>query len=173
MTPALEAVPDGGDRSPLFWCWYDALRSVVVRHPNGISRPVLRLVDGGVVPHLYVGLDVTTDTSDPTKTFRDFAISTVELLVWPGEQIARAWFAAAWVGYLQHEALELVTVGDLKTKCLDPHAEPYTTNPANRGLRVGFPVHLTWDALVDTLALVMGHDEAVKMVYPPMRPVVP
>lgn len=132
--------------------WRVALADVVLRHPNGRSMPVLRLIDGSP-SSLYVGLDRTWCTSDGHEMV-DFAISTVKLTYFPGEVLARAWFAAAWVGYLQHEALELVTVGGRAV--LDPHAEPYVLNPVNRGLRDGFPVELTPLTLRRALRLVMS-----------------
>lgn len=139
--------------------WRRALESLEIRHPNGRSNVVLRVDDGG---SLFIGLDETscTLTGEPKK---NFAISTVKLTFFPGVRLARAWMAAAWCGYLQHEALELVTVGGRAV--LDPHAEPYATNPFNRGLRDGMPVVLTARTMVDTLALVMPFDHAVNMVY--------
>lgn len=109
---------------------------------------------------LYVGLDETTCTLTG-KVMRDFTISCVRLTYFPGVRLAQAWFAAAWAGYLLHESLELVTLaGDRAAKVLDPHAEPYTTNPINRGLRVGFPVELTPQTLLATLRLVMDPADA-------------
>ena len=151
----------GPRRSPLAEQWWWALAPVVLRHPNGRSRPVLRIHDGDP-PQLYVGLDETTCTSDPTKTMRDFAISTVRLTYFPGERLARMWLAAAWAGYLQHEALELVTI-DGKA-ILDPHAEPYPTNPYNRGLRDGLPLELNTTTMLDALALVMSFGDALRVV---------
>ena len=118
----------------------------------------------GDPPRLYVGLDRAWCTSDPEKSRAPFAISTVELAFFPGRDLARAWFTAAWVGYLQHEALELVTVGDLQTKILDPHAEPYPLNPYNRGLRDGLPVRLTPQSMYDALRIVMSGPEATGMM---------
>lgn len=146
--------------------WWAALAGLEVRHPNGRSRVVLDVLTTEP-PQLYVGLDETTCTltGEPRP---DFAISTVALTYFPGERLARRWFAAAWAGYCQHEALELVTLaGDRSAKVLDPHAEPYATNPVNRGLRVGFPVALTPWTLVDTLALVMPRCDAVRMLEEP------
>lgn len=140
-------------------CWRAALAGLEVRHPNGRSRAVLRVSDGDP-PVLYVGLDETTCTLTGERKV-DFAISCVRLTYWPGERLARAWFAAAWAGYLLHEALELVTLaGDRAAKVLDPHAAPYATNPLNRGLRDGFPVELTPSSLLATLRLVMDRADA-------------
>ena len=157
-------ISPGGERgtvSPIAWSWYNALKSLVIRHPNGRSRCILRVADGNP-PVLYVGLDETTCTKTG-EVMRDFAISNVKLTYFPGERLARMWFAAAWVGYLQHEALELVTLDGVAV--IDPHAEPYPTNPANRGLRDGFPVELTRESLFKTLKLVMPYDDAVRLAY--------
>lgn len=153
-----------GDLSPpmseLACRWAEVLHRLSVCHPNGRSRAVLRLLDGEP-PQLYVGLDETSCTKTGAL-LTDFAISTVKLTYWPGDRLARAWFTAAWLGYLQHEALELVTLDGAPV--LDPHAEPYATNPLNRGLRVGFPVELNPTTLFDTLLLVMDEDDALKFV---------
>ena len=149
--------------------WRSALADLEVRHPNGRSQVVLRVTDGDP-PELYVGLDETTCTLTG-ETKRDFAISTVRLLYWPGRTLAQQWFACAFIGYLQHEALELVTVrGDRSRKVLDPHAEPYATNPLNRGLRVGFPTELTPTTLEQTLLLVMPYSEMRALVDGPTEP---
>lgn len=141
--------------------WHLALGALVIRHPNGRSRCVLRIIDGDP-PQLYVGLDETTCTRDG-HVMRDFAISTVRLRCWPGETLARQWFSAAWVGYLQHEALELVTHAGVAV--LDPHAAPYVSNAVNRGLRDGFPVELTAETMIHTLELVMSYNEAARVVH--------
>jgi hypothetical protein len=145
--------------------WRSALSALEVRHPNGRSRAVLHVSDGHP-PMLYVGLDETSCTRTG-ETKRDFAISTVRLTYFPGVEVAQKWFAAAWVGYLQHEALELVTLAaDRDVTILDPHAEPYPKNPVNRGLREGFPLELTQDTLCRTLALVMPWMDAAALALP-------
>jgi hypothetical protein len=148
--------------------WSAALAPVRLRHPNGVSQPVLRIIDGNP-PQLYVGLDQTTCTKTGA-TLTDFAISTVALTFYPGARLAQMWMAAAWVGYLQHEALELVTVDGVAV--LDPHDEPYVSNAYNRGLRDGFPVTLTYDSMIKTLMLVMSENEANRMteIYWESRP---
>lgn len=137
------------------WCM--ALADVQLRHPNGFSTAIVR-VSTGSPPQLYVGLDRTHCTKTGAL-MDDFAISTVGLTFWPGADAARAWLAAAWVGYLQHEALELVTVAGRAV--LDPHAAPYPENPYNRGLRCGFPVELTPRTLIRTLMVVMSYADAI------------
>lgn len=148
--------------------WAEALDGLEVRHPNGVSGVVLRL-DGSDPLRLYVGLDETWCTLTGAHKV-DFAISTVTLAFWPGLQLARQWFAAAWAGYCQHEALELVSLaGDRSVKPLDPHAEPYSSNPINRGLRDGFPRVLTPETLLDTLALVMRRADAEQLIRESME----
>lgn len=143
--------------------WRAALAPVVLRHPNGRSTPVLRLTDGDP-PQLYVGLDRTWCTRDGHE-MTDFAISTVKLTYFPGARLVRMWLAAAWTGYCCHEALELATVNGVAI--LDPHAEPYATNPVNRGLRDGFPVTLTPKTLLASLCLVMPRSAARWLMIEP------
>lgn len=119
--------------------WFVALSAIDARHPNGISRTRMLISRDAV---LRVEVDRILDTRDLLTEMRSpFVISCVRLACWPGERRAQEWFAAAWAGYIQHEALELVTVDGLPV--LDPHAEPYATNPWNRSLRDGFPPVLT------------------------------
>lgn len=148
----------------VFKQWRNVLQSMVVRHPDRRSKAEIRLLEGDP-PMLYVGLDRGYDTTDPTdeKWRGPFAISTVKLSFFPGENLARKWLAAAWAGYVMHEALEMVTVGDHTTRPLDPHDEPYDTNPFNRSLRDGFPVELTPETLRKTLELVMSAEKALEL----------
>lgn len=143
--------------------WAEALSELEIRHPNGRSVPIIQ-VRPGEPPMLYVGLDRTWCTMTG-REMPDFAISTVTLSLWPGTRLAQKWFAAAWAGYCQHEALELVTLrGRRDLKPLNPHDEPYVECPWNQGLRVAFPVELTWETLRDTLALVMPAGVAIAMI---------
>lgn len=145
--------------------WERALKPLVVRHPDRRSTPVIRFLDIAP-PSLYVGLDRGYDTTDGTgeSSRAPFAISTVKLTYFPGDDLARKWFAAAWFGYCGHEALELVTIGDTVTRPLDPHTEPYETNACNRSLRDGFPTELTPETLRKTLRLVMDDDAVNKLL---------
>jgi hypothetical protein len=150
-----------GNQYELTRLWADALAPLVVRHPNGISTVALTLIDSPT-PILTIQLDRTPSTRDPSKEMhRPFTISNVELSYFPGTKLAQQWFAAAWAGYIQHEALELVSVGDGNP--IDPHTEPYETNPANRGLRQGMPRRLTPGSLIDALAVVMDREHAVAL----------
>ena len=143
-----------GQSNELTRQWMAALFDLVVRHPNTLSTPVLTLVDAPE-PVLRVELDYTSDSRDPIQRFENFVISNVTLSYFPGTVLARKWFAAAWAGYVSHEALELVTIGGLTSRPLDPHESPYPLNPWNRGLRDGLPVRLTPESLIQSLAVVM------------------
>jgi len=132
--------------------WRDALAPLVVRHPNRASEVRLHL-SGDVEPILKVSLDAVMDTRDQVTPMRSpFVISCVRLTFWPGSRRAREWFAAGWSGYVQHEALELVTLDGAAV--LDPHEEPYATNPNNRGLRDGLPPVLTEATIARAMAVV-------------------
>ncbi len=145
-----------GDLSPLCQLWHDAIAPLIVRHPNRSSTILLRLVDAAH-PTLTYSVDQTTDSTDPTKLMRTpFNISTINLTYFPGVRAAQAFIAAAHIGYLTHEALELVTIGDLKTRVFDPHAGDESVNPWNRAVRDGMPVHLTPETLVRALMVIMS-----------------
>lgn len=137
--------------------WRRALAGLRVRHPDPAGRPRFHVTDDGV---LHVGCGNVHDTL--TGDLRDLPICSVRLTFFPGDDLARQWFAAAWAGYLSHEALELVTHDGAPP--LDPHAEPYELNPCNRGLRDGFPNHLTPESLLRTLEVVMPPDAARALV---------
>jgi hypothetical protein len=151
--------------SPLARQWIEALRPVILRHPNPESAVVLEITIRDRV-HLHVALDRARDTSDLTKWMptRPFRIASVELTHFPGLKLAQAWMAAAFVGYLMHESFELATCGDTKTKILDPHAQPYETNPYNRCLRDVLPTSLTPDALIDSLRAVMPLEQVSALI---------
>lgn len=160
MTRSVLTVP-AVSTNDLVLLWAGALRDLVLRHPNRTSTPILELLDGDP-PSLSIALDKTFDsTSDDAEMARPFRISTVKLSYWPGVRLARAWIAAAWAGYLHHEALELVTVGDLSTRPLDPHEAPFLFD---RGLREGLPVDLTPETLTRALATAMPSHVAEKLV---------
>jgi len=137
--------------------WHRALVAVIVRHPDPTSEAELAVLDHP--PRLQIAVLDSKDTTDPTNV-RRLVISTVDLTYFPGEQLARQWLAAGWAGYLQHEALELVTIGDLTTRPLDPHEAPFRFD---RGLRCGLPVSLTPETLVETLATCMPRAIALEV----------
>lgn len=143
--------------------WALALQDVVIRHPNGSSNVVLTLTDGPA-PNLMIHLDETCDSRDPRVKFGRFVISNVKLTYFPGVKLAREWLAAAFAGYVLHEALELVTVGNLVDRPLCPHTE---TSPGvyayDKGLRDGLPLELNPATLIRTLAVVMPTDAAVAL----------
>lgn len=150
----LEVITTGPIR-PAAAAWRDALAPLILRHPNGWSRPILRLTCRPDAPRLHLSLDACPCTLTGAVR-RDFAISDVRLACFPGDRLARAWIACAWAGFLMHEALELVTIGDLATHVLPPHADPYPENPYNRPLRDTLPPELTMDTLRTALAAIMG-----------------
>lgn len=140
--------------------WRDAIEPVRIEHPNLESKVLAKLVDEGP-PRLTLYLDRTRDTVDGRR--RDnFQISTVRLAYFPGVRLARMWLAAAWTGYVQHEALELVTVDGQRP--IDPHLEIDGRYPFDRGLRSGLPGMLTRETLIQTLCVVMPEDEALRVV---------
>lgn len=145
--------------------WRDALGGLTVRHPDRRSRPRVEVMPGlGGGTAVRVSVDHVTSTRSSKLAPRGewieaLDISTVEIDFWPGEKLARQWFAAAWAGYCMHEALELVEGPDGEPP-LDPHAEPYATNPINRCLRDAFPPHLDKHRMWKTLCLVMPEDAA-------------
>lgn len=158
----LEVITNGPIR-PATAAWRDALAPLILRHPNGRSRVVLRLTCRPDAPRLHVSLDANPCTlTGEIKS--DFAISDVKLAHFPGAHLARAWIACAWAGFMMHEALELVTVGDHATQVLPPHAEPYPSNPFNRPLREALPVELTPATLHAALAVVMGEAAAADLI---------
>jgi hypothetical protein len=143
--------------------WRDALRGLVIRHPNPAARPLLFVELAAVDPILFLSISNHRDTGEANSPAWDsFTISNVRLTFFPGARLARLWVAAAWSGYLQHEALELVTVDGVPP--LNPHEEPYETNPWNRGLRDGLPPVLTRETMIDALAVVMNREHAVRLI---------
>jgi len=148
-------VEGGGEWSVLTQQWASALQDVVVRHPT--DEPVILALVNAEQPVLRVALAKTRDSRDPSNLMCGFVISNVTLSYFPGVKLARQWLAAAWSGYIQHEALELCTVGGLLDRPLDPHAEPFQYD---RGLRDGLPVVLTPQTLERALRVVMEPEHA-------------
>lgn len=137
--------------------WADALEHVIVRHPNrGIS--VLLTLDDGVEPNLHFELDANP-SSDSDEIITPFRITNVRLSYFPGVRVARAWLAAAWACFLQHEALELVTVDGIRV--LDPHD---TRARLDYVFHVGLPFVLTPDTLIAALATAIPIEEAKELV---------
>lgn len=156
VAPALVVAP--GPLGPVAAAWAGALRDVVIVHPDPRSAVELHLADGDP-PSLQVTVINAHDTLDDARTFPRFAISSVALACWPGERAARAWIAAAWAGYMQHESLERVTVHGERP--LDPHLPPHDYD---RGLRHGLPPRLTLETLRRTLLLSMDEAAADQIV---------
>jgi hypothetical protein len=130
--------------------WEEALRPMIIRHSDPRCGVWLELIAENP-PRLSIRLDVAYDTTDPTKEMRPLHVSTVELTYFPGNRLARAFIAAAWTGYLMHEALELVTVGDLVSRPIDPHAN----EAQDKCIRDGIPTTLTPESLRTSLLVVM------------------
>jgi hypothetical protein len=139
--------------------WADALSRVVIRHPNRAITVTLDLEDD-VYPNLTFGLDTNLD-SETDAVIAPFPITNVRLTFFPGERLAHQWVAAAWGCFMQHEALELVTVGDTKTRVLCPHAKrPLLDHMFHRG----FPFRLTPETLLAALETAIPSDEARALI---------
>lgn len=140
--------------------WADALRDVVIRHPNGRSKTIVTLIDAPE-PTLMLWLDETRDSRDGSKRMPRFVISNVRLTFFPGVELARKWLAAAFSAYCLHEAQECVTIGDFVTRPLDPHADLGDGFYGyDKGLRDGLPVALTRETMRRTLDVVMYPEAA-------------
>ncbi len=138
--------------------WADALEGVTVRHPNRAITLLLTLEDGPK-PCLTFDLDTNLD-SETDAVIAPFPMINVRLTFFPGVALARQWLAAAWGCFLQHEALELVTVGDPRTRVLDPHG-----NRARLDVfHTGFPFQLTPETLLAALAAAVTLPEAEKLM---------
>lgn len=139
--------------------WAAALDGVIVRHPNRGITPIMTL-DDGPEPSLAFELDANP-SSDADEVIAPFRITNVRLTFFPGVRAARAWLAAAWGCFLQHEALELVTVGDLRTRVLDPHATRATLDYV---FHTGLPFTLTPESLLAALCTAVPRDEALAIM---------
>lgn len=148
-----------GDSSthPLAAKWEGALRDMVIRHHDPRSVVELELTTGPL-PRLCFRLDVGFCTVDPSKEFRPFNVSTVDLTYFPGDRIAQAWVAAAWAGYTMHESLELVSVNGKRP--IDPH----TDIRQDVAFRTTVPTMLTPDSLRAALGAVMAPAAVVEML---------
>ena len=133
--------------------WAQALDGLQIKHPNPGVEVVCTLTRTDP-PILTVACPNTLDTRDGTP-IPNFVVSNVTLSYFPGARLARTWLVCAWVGYLQHEGLELSTFQG--ERVLDPHAPPFQYD---RGLRQGFPVVLTPETLRATLEVVMSRETA-------------
>lgn len=139
--------------------WADALEHVVVRHPNRAITPLLTL-DDDAVPNLHLELD-KNPSSDADEVIAPFRITNVRLTFFPGVSLAQKWLAAAWGCFLQHEALELVTVGGLTVRALDPHENRARLDHV---FHTGLPFTLTPETLLAALATAIPRAEAQSMI---------
>lgn len=138
--------------------WAAALENVVVRHPNRDISLVLTLEDAPM-PCLTFELD-TNLNSENDEIISPFMITNVTLTYFPGVMLARQWLAAAWAGFVSHEALELVTVGDSKTRVMDPHETRARLNV----FHISLPFQLTPETLFDALVQAVSRPEAEKLM---------
>ena len=138
--------------------WRGVVAKLRVRHHDREARPVFEIHDAAQ-PALFVAVENTRDTVTNERLGR-LPVSTVTLTYWPGETVALRWLAAAWAGYIQHEALELVTLED-GTRPIDPHGDV----KYDRGLRHGLPIELTPATLLQTFEAVMPPDVAKEMAH--------
>lgn len=137
--------------------WQKVVSRLRVRHADREATPVFEVFDGRH-PTLLVRVMNTRDTVTDER-LGSLAVSSVELTYFPGDTVALRWLAAAWAGYVQHEALELVTVDGVRP--IDPHAH----ERLDRGLRYGLPVVLTPETLLRTFEAVMPADVAKEMAH--------
>lgn len=144
----MRLVVTGSCLSAIALQWESALVPMVIRHPDPAPTVELELTYGNP-PQLSFRLDSHRDTVEPCRKHSPFNVSTTMLTYFPGQRLARAWVAAAWAGYVMHEALELVTVDGVRP--IDPHASP----SLDVCLRVGIPPLLTPDTLRASLGVVM------------------
>lgn len=133
--------------TPLAIQWAAALDGLDVRHHDPLVEVALQL-SNEVTPSLAIWVMNPIDTAKSTvERMKMLAISTTRLTFFPGAWLARIWIAVGWAGYVQHEALELVTVHGVRP--CDPHAPaatvPHRLSPfaRDRGLRDGLPPELT------------------------------
>jgi hypothetical protein len=135
--------------------WKNAVDNVVIRHLDWHSIPELELE--GDTLHFKVRNAHDTVTGEVREIL---AISSVRLTFWPGFPVATAWIAAAWAGYVQHEALELVTFKDMRTRPLDPHGP----EKFDRGLRAAIPAVLTRETMRRAFLAVMDEEVADELM---------
>lgn len=145
--------------------WAAAFEHVIVRHPNRGITALLTLEDGAE-PNLHFELDANP-SSDADEVIAPFRITNVRLTYFPGTRPAQQWLAAAWACFLQHEALELVTVGDFKTRVLDPHE---TRDRLDHVFHTGLPFSLTPETLLKALATAIPRSDAEQLVRESMGP---
>jgi hypothetical protein len=141
--------------SKLTRLWADALADVIIRHPDRSVTPLITL-DDDPEPVLHMELDAVAN-NETDETISPFRITNVRLTYWPGVRAARAWLSAAWLAFMAHEALELVTVGDIKTRCLDPHASRAALDHV---FHTGMPFALTPETMLAALCLAVPRQEA-------------
>lgn len=153
-----------GRQNELTRRWADAFDGVLVRHPNRAITVLVTLEDY-LTPMIHFEMD-TNVCSNTEREIAPFRIGNVLLTYFPGALAARAWLAAAWSCFLQHEAVELVTLGDIATRVLDPHASQANMEHV---FLVGFPPQLTPDTLLAALCMAVPRAEAEQIVRESME----
>lgn len=139
--------------------WADALEHVIVRHPNRGVNLIITLEDERT-PRITFSIDANP-SSDSDEIISPFNIINVRLTFFPGVLLAQQWIAAAWGCFLQHEALELVTVGDFRTRVLDPHASRHLLDHM---FHKGFPFQLTPETLLEALGTAVPRADAIALM---------
>jgi hypothetical protein len=139
--------------------WRDALEGMTFEHLDRSVTPTFEIIGGVDSPALAVSAENAVDTVTGQR-IASLKVSTVQLSYFPGKTVARRWLAAAWAGYMQHEALELVRIED-GTRPIDPHGPDVELD---RGLRHGLPVVLTPESMLRSFCAVMPEERARQMV---------
>lgn len=153
-----------GRQNELTRLWADALADVIVRHPNRAFTLTVTLEDY-LTPMIHFDIDATI-CSNTDRVISPFRVGNVLLKYFPGVMAARAWLAAAWGCFMQHEGVELVTLQDISKPVLDPH-----DNHAHLAhvFLVGFPPQLTPETLLATLCYAIPREAAVRLVEDSLR----
>lgn len=138
--------------------WRKAMTDVQILHVDPTCEPKIDIYGTADKPFLKVFVRNARDTVCQERRLGELTISCVRLTFWPGTEAAQKWIAAAWAGYMQHEALELVMVDN--ARILDPHQSA----DHDRGVRLGFPGVLTPETMEQALSLVMHRDLAAQIV---------
>lgn len=148
-----------GRQNELTRLWADALADLVVRHPNRAFTLLVTLEDY-LTPMIHFELD-TNICSNTDRVISPFRIGNVLLRYFPGVTAARAWIAAAWSCFMQHEGVELVTLADISKPVLNPHDDPAHMAHV---FSVGFPAELTPESLLAALSVAIPRADAEQLM---------
>lgn len=153
-----------GRQNELTRLWADALADVVVRHPNRAFTLTVTLEDY-LTPMIHFDIDATI-CSNTDQLISPFRVGNVLLKFFPGVRAARAWIAAAWGCFMQHEGIELVTLADISKPVMDPHDN---FSHMEHVFLAGFPSQLTPDTLLAALCMAVPRAEAERIVRESME----